>query len=463
MKREGRAWLRTPDARWLLAVFALALVVRVVVVSTITPNPRDGRFDDSVFYDDAARHLADGDGYVFDPVIWVTYDGKPVFAGESELTPTALWAPGYPLTLAALYAVSGDSVTVARFANALFGALTVALVFLIARRLFDLAAAVAAGAALALMPSHVLFTAILLSETYFGFLLAAVLAVCVYFVFGRERPHPGITFGLGVLAVFAGYVRGEFLAFGGVIALLMLWQWRWRSLPALAALAVGALLVITPWTLRNWVVLGEPLVGTTGSGRTMYQGHNPEADGGPSLIAVGKVEAPFAGLPRDEIEVRSNKAASRQAREWAFDHKVKELDLVGRRMWQLFRSDEAGVTWLQSNNPWFSPKNRDRLIHESTAYFWGLAAIAVASAPLWWRRRDARRLVVFAVVPYYMLIFGVLFVGDPRYHYAMYMPLAVFGGAGIGAIGRISAAQWRGVFGERPPAAVLGTPRAQER
>ncbi len=450
------AWLRTPDARWLLAVFALALVVRVVVVLTITPNPRDGRFDDSVFYDAAARHLADGDGYVFDPAIWVTYDGKPVFAGESELTPTALWPPGYPLTLAAMYSVTGNSVEVARFANAIFGALTAALIFLIARRLFDLAASVAAGAALALMPAHTLFTAILLSETYFGFLLAAILTICVYCVFGRERPHLGIILGLGVLTAFTGYVRGEFLAFGGVIALLMLWQWRSRALPALAALAVGALLIITPWTIRNWVVFDEPLVGTTGSGRTMRQGHNPEADGGPSLIAVGQVEAPFAGLPRDEIEVRSNREASRQAREWAWDHKLKEMDLVGRRMWQLFRSDEAGVSWLQSNKPWFSPANRDRLINLSTAYFWGLTAIALASAPVWWRGRDARRLVVFAIIPYYLLIFGVLFVGDPRYHYAMYLPLALFGGAGIAAIGRITAEQWREVFGGRTPGEAAG-------
>ena len=445
-----RRWMRTPDARWLLAVFALALIVRLIVVTVVTPNPRDGRFDDSVFYDSAAQHLTDGDGYVFDPTIWVTHDGKPVFAGETELTPTALWPPGYPLTLAAIYAVSGDSVTVARFANAIFGALTAALVFLIARRMFDLAAAVAAGAALALMPAHVLFTAILLSETYFGFLLAAVLAVCVYFVFGRERPRLLVIFGLGVLMAFTGYVRGESLAFGGVIALLMLWQWRLRSLPALGALAAGALLIITPWTIRNWVVFDEPLIGTTGSGRTMLQGHNPDADGGPSLIAVGKVEAPFAGLPRDEIEVRSNKEASRQAREWAWDHKLKELDLIGRRMWQLFRSDEAGVSWLQSNKPWFSPANRDRLINLSTAYFWGLAAIALASAPVWWRGRDMRRLVVFAIIPYYLLVFGVLFVGDPRYHYAMYLPLAVFGGAGIAAAGRITAAQWRETFGGPP-------------
>jgi hypothetical protein len=129
----------------------------------------------------------------------------------------------------------------------------------------------------------------------------------------------------------------------------------------------------------------------------------------------------------------------------------------------LFRSDEAGVTWLQSNKPWFSAENADRLINLSTAYFWGLAALLVASAPAWWRGRDARLLAVLAVIPYYMLVFGVLFIGDPRYHYALYVPMAVFGGAGFAAVARVTAAQWRETFGQRSLSSVLRTYGTPER
>lgn len=451
------AWLRTPDARWLIAVIAIALAVRGVTVLAVHPDPRDGRFDDSVFYDTAARHIAAGDGYVFDPTVWVTADGSPVYPGETELTPTALWPPGWPLTLGGIYALSGDAVEAGRAANVVFGALTCGLVFLIALRLFGRPEAIAAGMALAVMPSHVLFTTILLSETYFGFLLAATLAICVYFVFGRERPLLPVIAGLGALIAWTGYVRGEYLLFGPIVAVLMLWQWRAGAALAIAALAAGAALVVAPWTVRNAIVMDEAIAGTTGSGRVMYQGHNPDADGGPSLIAVGRLEAPFAGLPRDEIERRSNEEGSRLAREWALDHPVEELKLAGLRMWQLFRSDEAGVTWLQSNKPWFSAENADRLITISTAYFWGLAAIALAALPVWWRGSDLRRVVVAAVVPLYMIVFGVLFIGDPRYHYAMYIPLAVFAGAGVVALARLTGQHWRDVFGERRLGDVLRT------
>jgi hypothetical protein len=273
---RARAWIGTPDGKWLLAVFIVALVVRLLVAVVVTPNPRDGRFDDSVWYDTTARHLAAGDGYVSDVSVWVDADGNRLYPGQDDLSATALWPPGYPLTLAAVYAVTDDSVTAGRMLNVVFGALTAALVFLIARKLFDTTVAAFAGMALALMPSHVLFTSVMLSETYFGFLLALALAIARYLVFDRPNPQLGVMLGLGALVAFTGYVRGEFMAFGAVLALLVLLHLKRDGLLPLAALAIGAAAIIVPWTVRNAIQMDEPLIGTTGSGRTAWQGHNPK-------------------------------------------------------------------------------------------------------------------------------------------------------------------------------------------
>jgi hypothetical protein len=476
--------------------------VRLTVALAVTPDPRDGRFDDSVFYDSAARHLADGHGYVFDASVWVAPNGNPIYPDQPETSSTALWPPGYPLTLAAVYAVTDDSVAAGRLANVVFGSLTAALVYLIALRLFvhrqgdaiddrhagahgphaeeqarnvhgpSLLPAIAAGVAVALMPAHVLFTSILLSETYFGFLLAATLAFAVYLVLGRgvsaaDWRYAGACALLGAMIAWTGLVRGEFLTFGIVIALLLIYERRAVPIVPLAALALGAAAVVGPWTLRNAITMDEAIAGTTGSGRVMWQGHNPDSDGGPSLDAVFKLEADILrdnpGIGLKELELESRREGTRRAREWAFDHPVEEIALAGKRMHLLFRSDEAGVTWLQSNKPWFSAENADRLINLSTAYFWGLAALLVASAPAWWRGRDARLLAVLAVIPYYMLVFGVLFIGDPRYHYALYVPMAVFGGAGFAAVARVTAAQWRETFGQRSLSSVLRTYGTPER
>lgn len=459
-----RAYFASRDGKWLLAVAALALVVRLAALAYVHPDPRDGRYDDSVWYDTTARHLAAGDGYVFDPTVWVASDGSRIYPDENQLSPTALWPPGYPLTLAGVYAVTGDSVTAGQLLNVLFGAATVGLVFLIARRLFDLTAAAFAGLSLALLPSHVMFTTVLLSETYFGFLLAAVLALAVFFVLdpnARER-MPRTTFlaivlALGALTAFAGYVRGEFLAYGGVLALLVLWRYRRDAVLPLAALATGAALIVVPWTVRNAITMDQLIVGTTGAGRVMYQGHNPETDGGPSLIATGQLEAQFAGLPRKDLELKSNKEGSRLAREWAKDHPVDELRLVPKRLYRLFRSDESGVTWVQSNKPWLGAEGADKLIRLSSFAFFGLIAVALASARLWWRPSDPRFWAIFGIVPFYMLIFGVLFIGDPRYHYAMYVPITLSASTGFAALWRLTAAQWRSVAGERSLMSVLRT------
>jgi hypothetical protein len=298
-----------------------------------------------------------------------------------------------------------------------------------------------------------------------------VLAIAVFFVF-EPRTQTGdsaaslqpralavVTF-LGALTAFAGYVRGEFLVYGGVLALCVLAMYRTKALLPLTALAAGAALVVVPWAARNAIVMDELIVGTTGSGRVAYQGHNPETDGGPSLIATGQLEAQFAGLPRKEIELQSNREGSRLAREWALDHPVDELRLIPKRLYRLFRSDESGVTWVQSNKPWFGVEGADRLIRLSNFWFFGLIAVALSSCRIWWRPRDPRFWAVFGVVPFYMIMFGVLFIGDPRYHYALYLPIVIFASTGLAALWRFTVEQWRVIFGERSLGSRLriGTP-----
>jgi len=452
-----RGWLRTADARWLLAIFIVAFGVRLALVAYAHPNPRDGRYDDSVWYDTTAQRLAEGKGYVFDPTVWKAPNGDLIYPGETDLTPTALWPPGYPLTLAGVYKITGDSLWTARLLNVLFGALTAALVFLIAKKLFGRRPGIFAGFTLALLPSHILFTAVLLSETYFGFLLALLLALYVYFVFDRPKANLPLILALGALTAFTGYVRGEFMAYGGIFALLVLLHFRRRALLPLLALAAGAAIIVTPWTVRNHIHFNQWIVGTTGAGRVVFQGHNEKTDGGPSLEAFWRLEQDYKGLSRKEIELKANKDGSKLAREWAQDHKLEELRLVPRRMYMLFRSDESGVTWVQSNKAWFGTEGADRLIRLSSALFYGMIALSLAGWPLWWKTFDTKRWAVFGIVPFYMIVFGVLFIGDPRYHYALYIPLAIFSSTSLSAICGATVARWRDVFGGRSLGSLLRT------
>ena len=451
-------WLRTPDARWLLAIFVLALGVRLLTVAVIHPDPRDGRFDDSVWYDTSARHLADGDGYVFDPTVWFASDNTRIYPDEEALTPTALWPPGYPVTLAAIYFVTDDSLWAGRMFNVLCGALTAVLVYAIARKLFGRTEAVIAGLLIALLPGHVYFTPLLMSETYFLFLMSATIAVFLYYVLDHERPPLVAVAGAGLLASMTGMSRGEFAPFAGIMLLLLVFHLGLRrSLLPAAVFTIAVASLFVPWTIRNQIQMGEAIPGTTGAGRVALQGHHPLSEGIPSLEIFGRIDHEYASLPRKERELKVNTEGLYRARTYAWDNKLEELRLLPRRMYGLFRSDESAITWGQSNKPVYNEETAKRLINLNTWIFYGVVAFALLSWPLWWRTRDTKRLLVFAPVPFYMLMFGVIFIGDPRYHFGMYLPIVVFASTGLAALWRMSQEAWHDASGGRSLGEILRT------
>src|SRR5829696_570316 len=100
---------------------------------------------------------------------------------ERTTAPSAYRPPTYPYLLAAVYAVSGNSWTAGRLTNALLGVLAVALVFVIARRLWDRTVGLLAAGVMPVAPPLVYLSASLMSEPLFIALeLAAVLAVIVH-------------------------------------------------------------------------------------------------------------------------------------------------------------------------------------------------------------------------------------------------------------------------------------------
>ncbi len=456
-------WYRTSAAKWVLAIFLVAFAARLITVAVIHPDPRDGRFDDSVWYDTSARHLADGDGYVFDPTVWFASDGNRIYPDEEALTPTAIWPPGYPATLALIYLGTGNSLWAGRLFNVVCGALTAVLVFAIARRLFGQLEGIFAGVMMALFPGAVYFAPLLMSETYFLFLMTATLAVFLFFVLDRERPSLIAIVASGLLAGMTAMVRGEFMPFPAImVALLAFHLGLRRSLLPAAALVIAAGVLFVPWTVRNRVQMGEWLVGTTGAGRVALQGHHPLSEGIPSLEIFGRIENEYAHLPRKERELKVNREGLYRARTFAWDHKLEELRLMPRRMYGLFRSDESAITWTQSNKPVYGEETAKRLINFNSFIFFGAIAMALISWPMWWRTRDTKRWLLFAPVPFYTLMFGVVFIGDPRYHFGMYMSLIVLASPGLAAVWRLTADQWREAAGGRSLGAILrtyGTPR----
>lgn len=97
---------------------------------------------------------------------------------------------------------------------------------------------------------------------------------------GQRSALTGFVFGLSILS------RPTFLASGVLLAAWAIWS-RWAPNVAPAGertaplrcwgiAAAGALLTVSPWMLRNWLVLGTPLLTTTHGGYTLLLGNNPD-------------------------------------------------------------------------------------------------------------------------------------------------------------------------------------------
>jgi 4-amino-4-deoxy-L-arabinose transferase-like glycosyltransferase len=271
----------------LLAVLTLAAIVRFLLLLLWTPELSGDALD----YDRLARALLDGRGYV-----------------NARGEPTSFRPPLYPAFVAAGYTLSEGAVQGVRFLQATLDVGTVALTYLIGRWLFGRGPDLLAALLISVNLGTVAATGQLLSETLFTFLLMATVAVTIRWLWaireGRLQAFVVLGIGTGLLLGAGTLTRGIFLWYFVPLTVMVIWT-RWVGKPAsdwvpsesaLRKATLGAILVVpltfilvlTPWTLRNYRVHGAFIPVATQTGITLYASYNP-----PGGI--------FGVLPRDEV------------------------------------------------------------------------------------------------------------------------------------------------------------------
>jgi 4-amino-4-deoxy-L-arabinose transferase-like glycosyltransferase len=241
---------------------AVALLVRVGAIVVDTPY---APLNDSADYDRHARSI----------VAEFTYP-PPIPSIAPSGGPTAFRGPGYPLVLGAVYAVTGDSVEAGRYVNAALGALAVLLLYLITSRLFSRRVALVAAGLLAVYPPLAFLSLELYSEPLFiDLMLGAVLAALVY---GKDR-RLRWALAAGALAGLAALTRQNGVLLIPILAWALSLPPRRRLAAFGAPLAAGiaAVLVIAPWTIRNYVVFNDFVPLSTGGGFNLAGVFNPDA------------------------------------------------------------------------------------------------------------------------------------------------------------------------------------------
>lgn len=248
----------------LLAVLIVALGLRVSYLHVAgmwhTPPEHDG-----IEYDFLATHLLNGQGFV-------TAEGRPY----------GFRSPGFPFFLTLLYALFGRSYLAIRLTNALLGALTGLLVYFFTKRVWRWQTGIIASLGVAVHPLLIYFTGMIYPECLMLFLVAVVFLLANH---AAQSRRIGEMAPLGLASGFLVYLRPSLLAFG---LGQMVWVWLSyetvrKRLLACVVLAVVIVLVIVPWSVRNFLVFDEFVWMATEGGVTFWASNNPLATGGWSL------------------------------------------------------------------------------------------------------------------------------------------------------------------------------------
>lgn len=177
--------------------------------------------------------------------------------------PTASRPPLYPFLIAAFWWTENAPITAVILVQIVCGGATVVLVYLIAKDRFSHQVALIAALAAAFSPLTVHYTAVILTETVFTFLL-----VLGTHLWERNRGvAAGVVFGLAALT------RTVVIPFVAGLALLALLP-PWRNNRRLYLLIfVSAMAVASVWIMRNAVMFRQfILVQSTGYGVNLFAG-----------------------------------------------------------------------------------------------------------------------------------------------------------------------------------------------
>lgn len=335
--------------------------------------------------------------------------------GYQAHQPSAKRMPLYPLMLAAIYrSAPALLIPITQAVQAALFAATVAIVFLLANRLYGFSAAVLAGVACALYPNAITYTARCQAETLFAFFLAAfVYALSKALDEGGRRwvAIAGLAFGASLLT------RPTTLLLP--VLLIATVQRRLRTIAAVAAIGIA---MVVPWTVRNAARSGMFIPLSTWTWAPAYHG---------AYFAERYFSDPRSGLQLDiAANVERHAAVSVRAGhlpspdENTIAREAGE-DRIAAALWRsrlaahpfqtaLVAARSTVLTWFATYNKWSSVV--------SAAVHLPLLAVVLISL-LRSRTDSAGELVARTVVIYFTLLHALLY---PHVRYLMpAIPMAI--------------------------------------
>jgi len=260
--------------RWLLVLTAVGLALRLALIfglRTYVIPPKDDHYLFAHEYGRIARSLAVGEGYA------CTFE-----IGKGG--PTVNGAPFFAFSLSLLFRVFGVYSQAAAAAllvtNSVASVATVVLVFVLGKRLFGAGPGWLAAVVLCFDPTPVWYSVNCTWETALS--LFALTLLPLLFVWFADRPGARRGAVLGVAAAGLAHVNAGALTVSAVLGVWLLVRSRGLRVSVLRGVSVAALVgaaTIAPWSVRNSLLLGRPVILRGAGDMVFYAGNHPGATG----------------------------------------------------------------------------------------------------------------------------------------------------------------------------------------
>ena len=194
-------------------------------------------------------------------------------AGHLTVRPTAFRPPLYPYVLAVLFHRGAVSAYIVGALHLLLGAATVVITFLLAQHYGLGRWSVLAGGLVACDPILVVQSSQVMTETLATFLAAGCLLCLARFNHKESLATAGVAGGMIGLAVLC---RPTFLFWFALTSVVIVIRsaHRHRFLYVMAFIGC-AMLILSPWSARNYVVFQRAIIATTHGGYTFLLANNP--------------------------------------------------------------------------------------------------------------------------------------------------------------------------------------------
>lgn len=402
----------TRFGRWGV-IFAAAALVRLGYWALVTPQWAPDA--DANQYVRLGRTLAAGDGF-------------SLIYPQMELHASAFRPPLYPAMLAVLSWVFGEALWPARLLSVVIGSAVVVLAGVLAARIGGRLAGLATAGAVAVYPPLLANDTITLTEP----LALALLLVGILLIDEGRWPAAAAVTGLLLLTRPNGYL---------VVVLLALWVASRCDARRAVGFAVLALLVVVPWSVRNYVQVGT---------------WRPTTSDGFTIAAVYGLPSQRLGHFVDPATSAAyGDAAHRLARfdEAGWNRSLTEEGLDGARanpdyVWYMVRRNFRGYFELTAQLNRYPERvdGRDWKFRRRTRpLFFVVTALGLVGLA---RHRRDRRVMVLAAITAQFVVLSLLLVAPPRLRAPFDLTMCI--GLGLQASAMVSGFRPRHEVGDVP-------------